>query len=54
MTIDDPATLTAPWTVRQAYVRAEGLDHQVMDTSSNDRTVEEDGVFAILPSEDER
>ena len=54
MTIDDPATLTAPWTVRQAYVRAEGLDHLVMDTFSNDRTVEEDGVFAILPPEDER
>jgi hypothetical protein len=54
MTIEDPASLTAPWTVRQAYVRAEGLDHLVMDTFSNDRTVEEDGVFAILPPEDER
>jgi hypothetical protein len=54
MTSDDPATLTAPWTVRQAYVRAEGLDHLVMDTFSNDRTIEEDGVFAILPPEDER
>jgi len=54
MTIDDPEALTAPWTVRQAYVRAEGLDHLVMDTFSNDRTTEEDGVFAILPPEDER
>jgi len=54
MTIDDPGSLTSPWTVRQAYVRAEGLDHLVMGTFSNDRTTEEDGVFAILPPEDER
>ena len=45
--------LTAPWTVRQAYVRAEGLDHLVMDTFSNDRTSLEDGLFAILPPEEE-
>ena len=49
LTIEDPESLTAPWTVRQAYVRAEGLDHLVMDTFSNDRTTLEDGLFAILP-----
>ena len=54
MTIDDPEALTASWTVKQAYVRAEGLDHLVMDTFSNDRTTVEDGIFAILPPEDER
>jgi hypothetical protein len=54
MTIEDPATLTRPWTVRQAYVRAEGLEHLVMDTFSNDRTTLEDGLFAILPPEDEQ
>ena len=53
MTIEDPEALTAPWTVRQAYVRAEGLDHLVMDTFSNDRTSLEDGLFAILPPEEE-
>ena len=53
MTIEDPATLTAPWVVRQVYVRAEGVDRLVMDTFSNDRTIEEDGVFAILPPADE-
>ena len=52
MTIEDPEALTAPWTVRQAYVRAEGLDRLVMDTFSNDRTTVEDGLFAILPAED--
>jgi len=49
MTIEDPEALTAPWTVKQVYVRAEGLDHLVLDTFSNDRSELEDGVFAILP-----
>ena len=53
MTIEDPGALTAPWTVRQVYVRAEGLDHLVMDTFSNDRTTLEDGLFGILPPEEE-
>jgi len=54
MTIEDPEALTRPWTVKQAYVRAEGLDHLVYDTFSNDRTTLEDGLFAILPpSEDD-
>ena len=53
LTIDDPEALTRPWTVRLVYVRAEGLDHLVFDTFSNDRTTIEDGVFAILPPQAE-
>lgn len=49
LTIEDPEALTRPWTVRQVYVRAEGLDHLVYDTFSNDRTTLEDGLFGILP-----
>ena len=49
MTIEDPEALTRPWTVHQVYVRAEGLEHLVLDTFSNDRTTLEDGLFAILP-----
>ena len=52
MTIEDPETLTRPWTVKQIYVRADGLDHLVMDTFSNDRTTLEDGLFAILPPQE--
>ena len=60
MTSNSPSTgsseswrTAAPWAVRQAYGRAEGLDHLVMDTFSNDRTSLEDGLFAILPPEEE-
>ena len=53
LTIIDPEALTGPWTLKQAYVRAEGLDHLVYDTFSNDRTTLEDGLFAILPPEEE-
>jgi hypothetical protein len=52
MTIEDPGSPTAPWTVRQAYGRTEGLDHLVMDTFSNDRTTEEDRLFAIEPPDE--
>ena len=52
LTIDDPEALTRPWTVRLVYVRAEGLDHLVFDTFSNDRTTIEDGVFAIEPPQE--
>ena len=52
LTIEDPESLTRPWIVRQVYVRAEGLDHLIMDTFSNDRTTLEDGLFAILPPEE--
>ena len=52
MTIEDPEALTRPWTVRQVYVRAEGLDHIVFDTFSNDRTTLEDGLFGISPPGD--
>jgi len=54
MTIEDPEALTRPWVVKQAYVRADGLDRLVLDTFSNDRSTLEDGVFAILPPEEEQ
>lgn len=53
LTIVAPEALTGPWTLKQAYVRAEGLHHLVYDTFSNDRTTLEDGLFAILPPEEE-
>jgi len=52
LTIEDPESLTRPWTVKLAYVRAEGLDHLVFDTFSNDRTTVEDGAFAIEPPQE--
>ena len=52
LTVEDPQALTRPWTVRLVYVRAEGLDHLVFDTFSNDRTTIEDGVFAIEPPQE--
>lgn len=49
MTVVDPDSLTAPWTVPLAYVRAEGLDRLVYDTFTNDRSELEDGMFTIEP-----
>lgn len=54
MTIEDPLSLTRPWTVRQVYLRAEGIDHLTYDTFSNDRTGLEDGLFTIEPPEEGR
>ena len=49
MTIEDPATLTAPWTAKMAYVRAEGLDRLIHEAFTNDRSEVENGVFTIEP-----
>lgn len=49
MVIDDPASLMQPWTIRLAFVRAEGVDRLVYDTFANDRNQLVDGVYAILP-----
>jgi hypothetical protein len=49
MTITDPESLTEPWTIKLAYVRAEGLDRLVYDTFTNDRSEVEGEVFTILP-----
>ena len=52
MTIEDPETLTAPWTVKIVYARAEGLDRLIHEAFTNDRSVVENGVFTIEPPKD--
>jgi hypothetical protein len=52
MTIEDPVTLSEPWVIELAYVRAKGLDRLIHDDYDNDRSEVEDGVFAILPPHD--
>jgi len=52
MTIEDPETLSAPWTVKIAYVRAEGLDRLIHEAFVNDRSEVENGVFTIEPPEE--
>jgi hypothetical protein len=47
MTVEDPATLTAPWTIKLAYMRAPQLDRLIHDDFDNDRTGIENGVFTI-------
>jgi hypothetical protein len=49
MTIEDPVTLTAPWVIELAYVRATGLDRMINDDYDDDRSAVEDGLFTILP-----
>lgn len=49
MTIEDPATLTGPWTVKWKLDREKFIDSLVHDAQSNDRTGVENGVFTIQP-----
>jgi hypothetical protein len=49
ITIEDPETLTAPWTAKMAYVRAEGLDRLIHEAFTNDRSEVEGGAFTIEP-----
>ncbi len=49
MTIEDPATLSAPWVVELDYVRLTGLDRLIHDAYVNDRNEVEGGVFTIVP-----
>ncbi len=49
MTIEDPETLTAPWTVNMVYVRAPALDRLIHDDFGNDRSELEGEVFSIEP-----
>ena len=50
-TIEDPETLTAPWTFQLAYVRQPAMDRMIHEAFENDRiTVDEDGKsFTIAP-----
>ena len=49
MTIEDPATLTGPWTVKWKLNREKYVECLVHDAQSNDRTGVEGGVFTIQP-----
>ncbi len=47
ITIEDPATLSEPWHVKQAYLRTDGMDRIVYEPLENDRTGF-DGEFATI------
>lgn len=51
MTITDPVTLTAPWTVSLAYVRVDAMDRLIheSDIFENDRSVVEGDSSTIAP-----
>ena len=53
-TIEDPVTLTGPWTVTIKHVREEGFDRMVQMDFSNDRTGQENGVNTIEPPAEEK
>lgn len=48
-TVHDPATLTEPWVVRLAYVRATGYDRMFHMDFDNDRTALEGESLTIQP-----
>lgn len=47
MTIEDPVTLTGPWSVKLSWVRDEGFDRMVLVDWTNDRTGS-DGEFNTI------
>jgi hypothetical protein len=49
ITIDDPSTLTAPWTEKFVYTLQADLDRLIHDDFGNDRNESVDGVFTIEP-----
>lgn len=49
MRIEDPAVLTAPWELKFAYRRAEGIDRLIHDVTQNERSTLEDGSLTIAP-----
>lgn len=52
--IEDPVTLTEPWSATITHVREEGYDRMIQMDFSNDRTGNENGVNTIEPPADER
>jgi hypothetical protein len=54
MTIEDPVTLSGPWTVKLSWVREEAFDRMPQVDWSNDRTGSENGLNTIEPPADER
>jgi hypothetical protein len=53
MTVEDPVTLTGPWSATITHVREQAFDRMVQMDFSNDRTGNEDGVNTIEPPADE-
>jgi hypothetical protein len=53
-TVEDPVTLTGPWSKTIMHVREEGYDRMIQMDFSNDRTGQENGVNTIEPPADER
>jgi len=54
MTVEDPVTLTGPWSATITHVREQAFDRMVQMDFSNDRTGSENGVNTIEPPADER
>lgn len=53
MTVEDPLTLSAPWTVKLSWVRDEGFDRMVLVDWNNDRTGSDGEFNTIEPPADE-
>jgi len=53
-TVEDPVTLTGPWSKTINHVREEGYDRMIQMDFSNDRTGQENGVNTIEPPADEQ
>ena len=51
--VEDPVTLTGPWSATITHVREQGYDRMVRMDFSNDRTGQEDGVNTIEPPADD-
>ncbi|MGZ3197355.1 MAG: hypothetical protein ACXU68_03470 [Croceibacterium sp.] len=49
VTIEDPVTLTRPWTVTLSWIREKAFDRMVQVDWSNDRTGSKDGLNTIEP-----
>jgi hypothetical protein len=49
LTIEDPATLTAPWVIKLAYLRVPELDRMIHEVFDNDRVEVEGDVLGITP-----
>jgi hypothetical protein len=49
ITVEDPTTLSSPWTVKTFYQRTPNLDRLVHDAFDNDRSEVEGNAFTIAP-----
>jgi hypothetical protein len=53
VTIQDPVTLSAPWTARLSWVRDEGFDRMIQVDWNNDRTGTDGQSNTIEPPADQ-